>query len=58
LLDPEGAVGGQYNGGELPATVIFDKDGRVRRRFVGSRKLDVLGAMVADAAKPASLPRK
>ena len=49
LLDPSSSVGGQYNGGELPTTVVFDKQGRVRRRFVGERNLDVFEAMVADA---------
>jgi thiol-disulfide isomerase/thioredoxin len=51
LLDPSGSVGGQYNGGELPATVIFDKSGRVRRRFIGERNVSVFEAMVAEAAK-------
>lgn len=51
LLDPNGSVGGQYNGGELPTTVIFDKEGRVRRRFIGERNVDVFEAMVEQAAK-------
>jgi peroxiredoxin len=51
LLDPSGLVGGQYNGGELPTTVIFDKEGRVRRRFCGERNVSVFEAMVAEAAK-------
>jgi thiol-disulfide isomerase/thioredoxin len=50
LLDPSSSVGGQYNGEELPTTVIFDKQGRVRRRFVGERNLIVFEAMVAEAA--------
>jgi thiol-disulfide isomerase/thioredoxin len=52
LLDPKGLVGGQYNGGELPTTVIFDAEGRVRRRFIGERSLEVFQAMVAEAGKP------
>lgn len=51
LLDPKGSVGGQYNGGELPTTVIIDAQGRVRRRFVGERNLAVFQAMVAEPAK-------
>jgi thiol-disulfide isomerase/thioredoxin len=55
LLDPKGSVGGQYNGGELPTTVIFDPEGKVRRRFVGERNLAVFEAMVAEAAKTKAL---
>jgi thiol-disulfide isomerase/thioredoxin len=58
LLDPEGSVGGQYNGGELPATVIVDKDGRVRRRFNGGRSVEVLEAMVQEAGKESGEGRK
>lgn len=54
LLDPSGSVGGQYNGGELPTTVIFDKEGRVRRRFVGERNVSVFEAMVAEAGQDRS----
>lgn len=49
LLDPHGAVGGQYNGGELPTTVILDAQGRVRRRFIGPRDPKVFEAMLAEA---------
>jgi thiol-disulfide isomerase/thioredoxin len=52
LLDPKNFIGGQYNGGELPTTVILDGDGRVRRRFIGERDLTVFQAMVAEAEKP------
>ena len=52
LLDPKGSVGGQYNGGELPTTVIIDAEGRVRRRFLGERSLGVFEVMVAEAARP------
>ena len=58
LLDPTSSVGGQYNGGELPTTVIFDKEGRVRRRFTGERNVSVFEAMVAEAANPAMVPGK
>jgi hypothetical protein len=52
LLDPKNSIGGQYNGGELPTTVILDGDGRVRRRFIGERDLTVFQAMIAEAEKP------
>jgi thiol-disulfide isomerase/thioredoxin len=52
LLDPKNSVGAQFNGGELPTTVILDSEGRVRRRFIGERNLAVFQAMVAEAAKP------
>jgi len=51
LLDEKNAVGGQYNGGELPTTIIFDTDGRVRRRFIGERNRAVFEAMIAEARK-------
>jgi thiol-disulfide isomerase/thioredoxin len=52
LLDPKNSVGAQFNGGELPTTVILDTEGRVRRRFIGERNLAVFQAMLAEAAKP------
>lgn len=58
LLDPKSSVGGQYNGGELPTTVIFDKDGRVRRRFIGERSLAIFEAMIAEAGKPINAGRQ
>ncbi|HXP62351.1 MAG TPA: redoxin domain-containing protein [Dongiaceae bacterium] len=56
LLDPEAAVGGRFNGGELPTTVIIDPQGRLRRRFIGERSLRVFEAMTAEAAKPLPQP--
>jgi cytochrome c biogenesis protein CcmG, thiol:disulfide interchange protein DsbE len=52
LLDPKGIVGGQYNGGELPTTVIFDVEGRVRRRFIGERSVAVFESMLSEASNP------
>ena len=49
LLDPGNSTGSLFNGGELPTTVILDKAGRVRRRFIGERSLKVFEAMVAEA---------
>jgi thiol-disulfide isomerase/thioredoxin len=53
LWDPKSLLGGQFNGGELPTTVIIDAEGRVRRRFIGERNLAVLEAMVAEASRAA-----
>jgi hypothetical protein len=52
LLDPENSVGARFNGGELPTTLIIGSDGRLRRRFIGPRKLEVFEAMIAQAAQP------
>jgi thiol-disulfide isomerase/thioredoxin len=49
LLDDKSNVGGRFNGGELPTTVIVDAEGNVRRRFVGARSLPVFEAMLAEA---------
>jgi thiol-disulfide isomerase/thioredoxin len=54
LLDEKNEVGGRFNGGELPTTVIVDAAGNVRRRFVGARSLPVFEAMIAEASQ--SLP--
>lgn len=50
-LDEQNEVGGRFNGGELPTTVVVDPHGNVRRRFVGTRPLPVFEAMVAEAAR-------
>jgi thiol-disulfide isomerase/thioredoxin len=52
LIDSHNEVGGRFNGGELPTTVIIDKEGFVRRRFVGPRSVAVFEAMVQEAARP------
>lgn len=52
VLDVKNAIGGRFNGGELPTTVIVDAEGMVRRRFVGPRTAEVFAAMVAEARKP------
>ena len=49
LLDEHNEVGGRFNGGELPTTVIVDAQGNVRRRFIGARTLPVFEAMIAEA---------
>jgi len=51
LLDEKNEVGGRFNGGELPTTVIVDAQGHVRRRFIGARSLPAFEAMIAEAAQ-------
>jgi len=51
LLDRDNKVGGRFNAGELPTTIIVDAEGRIRRRLVGSRTLPEFEAMVAAAKK-------
>ena len=48
LLDPDNAVGGRFNGGELPTNVLIDSHGCMRRRFIGARQVPVLEAMLAE----------
>jgi len=48
LMDDSNEVGGRFNGGELPTTVLVDPQGNVRRRFVGARALSVFEAMLAE----------
>ena len=55
LLDEHNDVGGRYNGGELPTTIIVDAQGNVRRRFVGARSLAVFEAMIAEAGQSVRL---
>ncbi len=51
LMDESHEVGGRFNGGELPTTVLIDPQGNVRRRFVGARALPVFEAMLAEMAR-------
>lgn len=55
LLDENNDVGGRYNGGELPTTVIVDAEGVMRRRFVGARNMAVFESMIAEAMEPRPL---
>ena len=54
LLDPAGQIGARFNGGELPTNVLVDAQGRVSRRFIGTRSPAVLEAMLREAG--AKLP--
>jgi len=46
LLDSENTVGSRFNGGELPTNVLLDRQGNLRRRFVGARSVQVYEAML------------
>lgn len=48
LLDPSQQVGNRFDGHELPTNVLIDKDGFVRRRFIGSRPLAAWEAMIRE----------
>lgn len=48
LLDPDFSVGGRFNGGELPTHALIDREGRLRRRFLGPRSHAVLAAMIQE----------
>jgi thiol-disulfide isomerase/thioredoxin len=52
LLDEKNEIGGRFNGGELPTTVIIDASGNIRRRFIGARSLPVFESMIAQAKQP------
>lgn len=55
LIDRDGATVAAYRGEGLPTTVLIDPAGRVHRRFIGARTIEVLEKMVeeADRAEPA-----
>lgn len=58
LLDPENAIGRKFNGGELPTSVLIDREGFVRRRFVGERSVTVWEAFLRDAERPVPPSRR
>lgn len=49
-LDPQMEVGRAYLGGELPANVWIDAEGRLVRRYLGSRSLETMELMLAEAS--------
>ena len=51
-IDEDFRVGGCFNAGDLPTTVIIDAQGIIRRRFTGRRPLPVLEMMIAEASQP------
>lgn len=58
LLDPKADAAARFHVSELPTCVLVDSEGRVRRRFAGGRRLEVLTAMLNEiaASKTASQP--
>ncbi len=54
LLDSDGKVGGNYKANAIPETVIIDKEGNVKKVFVGfggEKTADEMKQIVEDAAK-------
>lgn len=47
LLDPQNRVAVRFNGGELPTNVLIDAEGRLYRRFIGTRPVRVWEALLA-----------
>ena len=54
LVDEHNEVGGCFNGGELPTTIIVDAQGNIRRRFIGARSLREFTNMMREASQPAA----
>jgi hypothetical protein len=54
LLDPKGALPTRFGVEDLPAYVLIDAQGNLRRRFAGSRPAAVFEAVVNEAASPVS----
>lgn len=52
LLDSKGTVGLCFGVENLPAFVLIDPQGMVRRRFVGDRNNQVLQAMIDEVSNP------
>jgi peroxiredoxin len=50
LLDSKGTVGRQFEVEDLPTYVLLDTQGRIRRRFAGSRTKPVWEALINEAA--------
>ena len=46
LHDARGEIGARFMGHKLPANVLLDAQGRVRRRFLGTRSVAAFEAMV------------
>jgi peroxiredoxin len=46
VLNPTGDIAARFNGHELPTNVLIDREGKVRRRFIGNRTPVVLEAMI------------
>lgn len=51
LLDPDARISQRFNIGNVPACIILDPQGNLRRRLVGSRTETVLEALIQQAAR-------
>lgn len=54
LIDSKDTIGYRFSATEYPTSVLIDRDGCLRRRFIGIRKAGTLEAMIdeIDALKP------
>jgi hypothetical protein len=50
LVDPKGNIGLRFSANDLPAYVLIDSRGMIRRRFVGFRTEQALIAIVEEAS--------
>jgi hypothetical protein len=50
LVDSKGSIGLRFSIEDLPAYVLIDAEGTIRRRFVGFRSALALAAMVNEVA--------
>ncbi|PYJ60170.1 MAG: hypothetical protein DME24_10425 [Verrucomicrobia bacterium] len=58
LLDPRNEVGRRFNGGELPTNVLIDREGYLRRRFIGGREVGVFEAMIDELLPRPAAPAR
>jgi len=58
LLDPRNEVGRRFNGGELPTNVLIDREGYLRRRFIGGREVGVFEAMIEELLPRPAAPAR
>lgn len=58
LLDPKGSIARRFSIEDLPAYVLIDADGMVRRRFVGFRTEPALAAIVEEVASSGPMAAK
>lgn len=52
IVDRKGAIVGPYDGSGVPLNVLIDSEGKIRRRFVGPRSVEVLEQMLAEFSNP------
>lgn len=57
LIDATGNIGHRFSAFELPTNVIIDREGNMRRRFVGLRSGAIIEAMLAEADEGSPRPQ-